>query len=160
MSDSLWPHRLQHSRPPCPSRSPGVCPSSCPLRWWCHPAISSSWMPSPHSACNLSQHQGLFQWVICLHQMTKILELQLQPQSFQWVFRVDLPSDWLVWSPCCPGGFQESSPTPWFKGINSLAFCLLYGPPLTTVCDHWEDYSLGYMDLCRQSNISAFQHTV
>ena len=42
MSNSLWPHGLQHSRPPCPSPSPEVCPSSCPLHQWCHPAISSS----------------------------------------------------------------------------------------------------------------------
>ena len=42
MSDSLWPHGLQHIRPPCPSPSPKVCPSSCPLHRWCHPAISSS----------------------------------------------------------------------------------------------------------------------
>ena len=42
MSDSLWPHGLQHTRPPCPSPSPGVCPSSCSLHRWCHPAISSS----------------------------------------------------------------------------------------------------------------------
>ena len=44
--------------------------------------------PSPF-AFSLSQHQGLFQWVICSHQMTKILELQLQHWSFQWIFRVD-----------------------------------------------------------------------
>ena len=42
VSDSLQPHRLQHSRPPCPSPSPEVCPSSCPSYWWCPPAISSS----------------------------------------------------------------------------------------------------------------------
>ena len=42
MSDPLWPHGLQHTSPSCPSPSPGVCPSSCSLRWWCHPAISSS----------------------------------------------------------------------------------------------------------------------
>ena len=41
-SNLLWPHRLQHTRPPCPSPSPGVCPSSCPLHWWYHLAISSS----------------------------------------------------------------------------------------------------------------------
>ena len=39
---TLWPHGLQHVRLPCPSPSPEVCPSSCPLHWWCHPAISSS----------------------------------------------------------------------------------------------------------------------
>ena len=40
MSDSLWPHGLQHARPPCS----GVSSSSCPLNWWCHPTISSSAM--------------------------------------------------------------------------------------------------------------------
>ena len=42
MPDSLWPHGLQHARLPCPSPSPGVYPSSCPLHWWCHPTISTS----------------------------------------------------------------------------------------------------------------------
>ena len=42
MSDSLWLHRLQHARRPCPLPSPRICPSSCPLNWWCHPTISSS----------------------------------------------------------------------------------------------------------------------
>ena len=42
VSDSLRPHGLQHARLPCPSPSPEVCPSSCPLHRWCHPAISSS----------------------------------------------------------------------------------------------------------------------
>ena len=66
-------------------------------------------MPSTPSALNLFYHQRLFQWVSCLHQMIKILDLQLQHQSFQWVFRVDFPKDWLVWSPCCPRDSQESS---------------------------------------------------
>ena len=42
MSNSLWPHGLQLIRPPCPSPSPRVFPSSCSLHWWCHPAISCS----------------------------------------------------------------------------------------------------------------------
>ena len=45
MSDSLWPHELQHARPPCPSPIPGVYPNSCPLSQWCHPTISSSVVP-------------------------------------------------------------------------------------------------------------------
>ena len=45
MSDSLWPHGLQHTRLPCPSLSPGVCSNSCPLSRWCHPTISSSITP-------------------------------------------------------------------------------------------------------------------
>ena len=42
MSDSLRPHGLQHAMLPCPSPSPGMCPNSCPLNWWCYPTISSS----------------------------------------------------------------------------------------------------------------------
>ena len=45
MSDSLQPHELQHTRPPCPSPTPGVYSNSCPSSWWCHPAISSSVVP-------------------------------------------------------------------------------------------------------------------
>ena len=45
VSDSLGPHELQHTRPPCPSPTPGVHPNPCPLCRWCHPAISSSAVP-------------------------------------------------------------------------------------------------------------------
>ena len=45
MSNSLWPHGLQHTRLPCPSPTPGACPNSCPLSRWCHPTISSSVVP-------------------------------------------------------------------------------------------------------------------
>ena len=45
VSDSLWPHGLQHARPPCPSPTPRVYSNSCPLSWWCHPTISSSVVP-------------------------------------------------------------------------------------------------------------------
>jgi len=48
-------------------------------------------MPSSPSALDLSQHQGLFQWVVFSHQMTTIREIQLQHQSFQWIFKVDHP---------------------------------------------------------------------
>ena len=45
MSDSLWPHGVQHARPPCPLPSPRACSNSCPLSQWCHPTISSSVTP-------------------------------------------------------------------------------------------------------------------
>ena len=45
VSDSLWPHELQHASPPCPSPTPGVPSNSCPSSQWCHPAISSSVIP-------------------------------------------------------------------------------------------------------------------
>ena len=63
---------------------------------------SYSLIPSYPSALNLSQHQGLFQWINCSHQMTKTLAFQLQHQYFQRVFKVDFPLDWLVWSSCFP----------------------------------------------------------
>ena len=45
MSNSLWPHEVQHARPPCPSPTPRVHPNPYPLSWWCHPTISSSVVP-------------------------------------------------------------------------------------------------------------------
>ena len=45
MSDSLQPHESQHTRPPCPSPTPGVYSNSCPLSWWSHPTISPSVVP-------------------------------------------------------------------------------------------------------------------
>ena len=45
MSNSLWPHEPQHTRPPCPSLTAGVHPNPCPLSRWCHPTISSSVVP-------------------------------------------------------------------------------------------------------------------
>ena len=63
-----------------------VSSDSCPLSWWCHSIIASS--VSPFSSCPQSfQASGFFQWVSSLHQLTKVLELQ--HQSFQWIFRVD-----------------------------------------------------------------------
>ena len=119
MSDSLWPHGLQHTRPPCPSPTPGVYPNSCPLNRWCHQPSRSLSSPSPPTF-NLSQHQGPFKWVSFLHQEAKVSELQLQHQSFQWISRTYFLQNCLVVSPCSPRDSQESSPTPQFKSINYL----------------------------------------
>ena len=89
VSDSLRPHESQHARPPCPSQTPGVYSNPCPSSWWCHPPSHPLSSPSP-PAPNPSQHQGLFQWVSSLHQVAKVLEFQLQHQSFQWTPRIDL----------------------------------------------------------------------
>ena len=87
MSDSLQPHGLQHTRLP-------VLPHLLELAQthvhWVGDAIQPSrplLSPSP-PALNLPQHQGLSQWVGSSHQVAKVLELQLQYQSFQWIFRV------------------------------------------------------------------------
>ena len=89
--NSLRPHGLQHTRLPCPSPTPGAYSNSCPLSRWCHPTISSSSSPSP--AFNISQHQGLFQWVSSSHQVAKVLELQLQPQAYSRL--ISFRMDWL-----------------------------------------------------------------
>ena len=134
MSNSLWPHGLQHARLPCPSPTSKAYSKSCPLHWWCDPIISSSVVPSP-PAFNLSQHQGLFQWISSLYQVTKVLEFQLRYQSFQWTFRVDFLKDGLVLSPCSPRDSQESSPKPQFKSINSSALSFVYSQTLTSIHD-------------------------
>ena len=75
-----------------------------------HPLSS----PSP-PAPNPSQHQGLFQWVNSSHEVAKVLEFQLQHQSFQRTLRTDLLQNGLIGSPCSPRDSQESSPTLQFK---------------------------------------------
>ena len=64
--------------------------------------------------------------------------------------------DGLVGSPCSPRDSQESSPTPQFKSINFSALSFLHSPTLTSIHDHWKNHSLDQMDICWQSNVSAF----
>ena len=105
MSDSLWPHGLQHVRLPCPSPSPRVYSNSCPSSWWCHPIISSSVVPSS-SHFNLSQHQGLF----------------------QWVFRTDFLWDGLLGSPCIQGTLKSLLQHHSSKASILLGLSFLYSP--------------------------------
>ena len=80
------------------------------LRFMSTDAIQPSHLLSPSSplALNLYQNQGLFQWFCSSHQVAKVLELQFQYQSFQWIFRVDFLKNWLFWSPYSPRDCQES----------------------------------------------------
>ena len=96
-----------------------------------HPLSS----PSPPTF-NLSQYQSLFKWVSSLHQVAKVLEVQLQHQSFQWTLRTDLLEGGLVGSPCSPRDSQG------FKSINSSALSFLYSPTLTSIHDYWKNHSL------------------
>ena len=112
--------------------------------FWVSDAIQSShplFSPSPPTF-NLSQHQGLFQWVSSSHQVAKILEVQLQHQSFWWMFRTDILYDWLAGYPCHPRDSQESSPTPEFKSINSSVLSFLYSPTFISIHDYWKNHSL------------------
>ena len=101
VSDSLRPPGLQHTRFPVLHHLPEFAQTH--VRWVSDAIQPSCPLTSPSPpALNLPQHHGLFQWVDSLHQVAKILELQLQHQSFQWIFRVDFLQDWLAWAPCGP----------------------------------------------------------
>ena len=122
-------------------------------------AIQPSHPLTPSSPSALSLSQGLFQWVGCSHQVIKVLELKLAsvlPMNIQGWFPLRLTGLISLLSKGLLGVF--SSTKVWRHQYFGL--CPLYGPALTTVHDHWEDHSLDYMDLCQQSNVSAFQHTV
>ena len=112
-------HGLQHSRPPCPSPSLKVWPSSCSLHWWCHPAISSS--DALFSFCPQSfPAQGAFPMSRLFISDDQNIGASASASVLAVKIMVDLPWDWLVWSLCCPKDFQESSPEPQLKGINSV----------------------------------------
>ena len=155
MSDSLWsmdcsmPGFAGHDLLPELAQTPvhrvrdAIQPS--------HPLLSLS-----PPAFSLSQYQSLFQWVTSSHQVAKVLEFQLQHQSFQRIFRTDFLQNGLVGSPCSPRDSQESSPTPQFKSINSSMLSLRYGPTLTSIHNYWKKHSFDETNLCGLSNVSAF----
>ena len=89
MSSSATPW-LKHTRLPCSSPIPEAWSNSCPSGWWCHPTISSSVVP--FSCLQSFPALGSFpmnQFFESGHQVSKVLELQLQHLSFQWIFRTD-----------------------------------------------------------------------
>ena len=101
-----------------------------------HPLSS----PSPPTF-NISKHQSLFPLVSSSYQVAKVLEFQLQHQSFQWIFRTDFLQDGLVGSPWYPRDSEESFLTPQFKSINSSVLSFLYSATLTSVHDYWKNHS-------------------
>ena len=96
---------------------------------WCYLTISSSVTLFPSCPPSFPASES-FPWISSSHQMAKVLELQ--HESFQWIFRVDFLWDWLVWSPCSPRDSKKSS-APQFKSINSLVLSLLCDPIITSV---------------------------
>ena len=129
VSDSLRPQELQHTRPPCPSPTPGVHPNSRPSSRWYHPAISSSVIP--FSSCPqflpASESFPMSQLFVWGGQSTGVSALaSFFPKKSQGRSL----SDGLVGSPCSPRDSQESSPTPQFKSINSSVLSFLYSPTL------------------------------
>ena len=160
MSDSLWPHGLQHARLPCPSPSLGTC--STHIHWVGDASQPSHpLMPFSPSALNLSQHQGLFHELFFCIRRPKYwsFSFSISPSS-EYSGLISLKIDWfdllVVQGSLLSGVFFSTT----VRRYHSLAFFLLYHLALTTVHDHWEAHILDYMDLCWHSNVSAFQHTV
>ena len=141
VSDSLQPHKPQHTRPPCPSPTPRVHPNPCPSRQWHHPTISSSVVP--FSSCPQSfPASGAFHMSQLFASGGQSTGVSASTSVLPMNTRTDLLWDGLVGSPCSPRDSQESSPTPQFKSVNSSVLTFLYGPTLTTLHDHWKNHSL------------------
>ena len=141
VSDSLWPQGLQHTRLPCPSWTPRACSDSWPSSWWCHPTVSSSVVPfsyCPQSfpasgSFPMSQFFTSGDHSIGISASASVLLMNIQ----DW-----FPLGWTGWiSLQSKGLFQESSPTPQFKSINSSVLRFLYGSTLTSIHDHWKNHS-------------------
>ena len=146
MSDSLRPHELQHSRPPHPSSTPRVHTNPCPVSQWCHPTISSSVIT--FSCPQTFPPSRSFQIIQLFSSGGQSIGLLLQHPSSQWTPRTDpFRMDWLDflsprdsqsdWTELNWRDSQESSPTPQFKSINSLALSFLHSPTLTPLHDYW-----------------------
>ena len=137
VSDSLQPHGLQHTRPPCPLPTPRVYSNSCPLNQWCHPTTSSSVIPfssrlqsfRTSGSFQMSQFFGWSGQSIGVSASTSILPMNNQ----DW-----FPLGLTGWIASQSKVLSEFSLTPQFKSINSLVFSFLYSPTLTFIRDYWK----------------------
>ena len=139
MSDSLQPHEPQHTRPPCPSPTPGVHPNPCPLSQWCHPIISSS--VAPFSCCPqsfpawgsfpMSQLFASGSQSIGVSASTSVTSMNTQ----NW-----FPVVRIGWISLQSKGLSRVLQHHSSKA--SLALSLLYSSTLTSIHDHWKNHSL------------------
>ena len=153
MSDSLWPHEPQHARPPCPSPTPGIHSDSRPLSQWCHPTISSSVIP--FSSCLQSfPASGPFLtcWLFTPGGQSIGASASVLPMNIQGWFPLGLTGLISLQSKKLSRVFSSTT----IQSIKSLALSLLYGPPFTSIHDYRKNHSFDYMDLCQQSDVSAF----
>ena len=151
MSNSSWPHGLQHARPPCPSPTPWVYSDSCPLSQWCHPTISSSLITLSYClqsfpASGSSQMSQLFAsggQSIGVSASTSVLPMNTQA----W-----FPLGWTGWISLQSKGLSRVFSNTTFKSINFSVLSFLYSPTLISIHDYWINYHLNLMDLCWKSN--------
>ena len=152
---TLWWHGLQHARLPCPS--PRACWNSCSLSQWCHPTISSSVIP--FSSCLQSfPALGSFlmsQFFTSGGQSIGVLA-SILPMNIQDWFPLGLTGLISLKFMRLSRVYQYHSSKAWIPRRSSF----LYGPPLTSIPDYWKNQSFDSMDLCWQSNVSAFSYAV
>ena len=135
VSDSLWPHGLQHARPPCPSPAPGVYSNSCPLSCWCHPTISSSVVPF---SSRLQSFPASGSPQMCQF-FSSGFRFNISPPN-DYSGLISFRIDWL--DLLAVQGTLKSPPTPQFKSINSSVLSFLYSSTLTSIHDYWKNHSL------------------
>ena len=142
MSNSLRPHGLQHARLPCPSPTPRACSNSCPSSQWYHPTISSCHPlllpPSVFPNIRVFSNESVFhiRW-------PKYWSFNFSTSSSsEYSELISFRIDWLDLLSVSPRDYQESSPTPQFKSVNSSVLSFLYSPTLTSIHDYWKNHSL------------------
>ena len=152
MSNSLWPHELQDTRLPCPSLSSRVCLNAYPLSWWCHPTISSS--VAPFSCPQSFPVSGSFPvcWLF-VSGWPKYWSFSISPSN-EYSGLISFRIDWFDF--LAVQGTLKSSSAPKFESVNYSALSFPYGTVLTSIRDYWKTRSFDCMDLCRQSDVSAF----
>ena len=132
---------LFETRLPFLSPTPQPYPNSSPLSQWCHPTISSSVIP--FSSCPQSYPtSGSFPMTQLFASDGQSIRASASASVLQMNTQNWFPEWWTAGSPCSSRDSQESSPTPQFKSINSLALSFLYSPTLTSIHDYWKNHSL------------------
>ena len=141
VSDSLWPHELQHARPPCPSPTPGVHSDTHPSSQWWHPAISSSVVPFSSCSQSLPASESFpmsqrFAWG---GQSTGVSALAsfLPKKSQGWS-----PSEWTGWISLQSKGLSKVFSNTAVQKHQFSVLSFLHSPTLTSICDHWKKHSL------------------
>ena len=155
MSDSLWPHELQHTRLLCPPLSPRVCSDSCLLGWWCYLTISSFVTPFSFYILSFltSRSFPLSQLLASGGQTVGVsASASVLPMNIQGWFPVGLTALISLQSKGLSRVFSSTT----FKSINSMALRVLCGPTVISVNDYWKNHNFEYVDICWQSDVSAF----
>ena len=150
MSDFLWPHELQHARPPCPSSTLGVHSNSRPSSRWCHPAISSSVVPFSSCPQSLSASESipmsqLFPWGGQSNRISALASV-LPMNTQDWL-------DLLAVQGTLKSLLQHHS-----SKASILQHSAFFIVQLSN--DYWRNHSLDWTDVCWQSNVSGFQYAI